>query len=58
MEQPEVYRCYQLMEMSGCLSLDEMFDKVKSARQLIGWYLYLDERDKRENERMEAMFGQ
>ena len=58
MEHPELYRCYQLMELSGCLTLDELFDRVRSSHQLIGWYCYLNERDKRENERMQAMFGE
>jgi len=46
------------MELSGCLTLDELFDRVRSSHQLIGWYCYLNERDKRENERMQAMFGE
>jgi len=37
--------------------MDDMYERVKSSRQLIGWMLYLNERDKREQERMQAMMG-
>jgi hypothetical protein len=45
------------MEMGGCYTLGELFDRVKSSRQMIGWFAYLDIRDKREQERLEKMFS-
>jgi hypothetical protein len=46
------------MEIGRCLTLGELFDRVASSRQMVGWYAYLEIRDKREHERLQQMFGE
>lgn len=46
------------MVIGRCLSLDELFDRVKSSRQVAEWLEYLQLRDEEEVKRMKAMMGQ
>jgi hypothetical protein len=51
-------RYFDLMALLGnCYSLDELFDRVKSARQMVAWMEYLQVRDEEEVAKYKTLFG-
>jgi hypothetical protein len=57
-EHPELYYRYQLMEMLGCGTIEELCERLKTSSNVTGWLVYLHEKDKREQERLKAMYGE
>jgi hypothetical protein len=52
-------RYFDLMVLQGnCYTLDELFDRVKSARQMSAWMEYLRVRDEEEVAKYKALFGE
>jgi hypothetical protein len=52
-------RYFDLMALLGdCYTLDELFNRVKSARQMVAWMEYLQVRDEEEVAKYKALFGE
>lgn len=45
------------MVIGHCLTLEEMYARVKSSHQMTGWLAYLELRDEEEVEKMKAIYG-
>jgi hypothetical protein len=50
-------RYYDLMALLKCPTLDDLFDRVKSSKQMLGWMEYLQVRDEEEAAKYKALFG-
>jgi hypothetical protein len=46
------------MALTHCLSLEDLFERVRSSHQLTGWFAYLELRDEEEAEKMKALFAE
>jgi hypothetical protein len=51
-------RYYDLMALLNCPTLDDLFDQVKSSKQMLGWMEYLQVRDEEEVAKYKALFGE
>jgi len=51
-------RSYDLMALvGGCYTKSELYARVGTSMNLLGWYCYLQLREEEEQKRLEAMFG-